>query len=109
MMDVIERAVPGPEVEIVVQRRARRQILRDGPPLAAGAEDVHQAVDDLAHEHRALPAAVLGRWNERLRHGSIPRRSNRLGNVAYCGHTGGGSRSSTSVAPARLRPSPREA
>src|SRR6185437_7510802 len=29
VMDAVERAVPAPKVEIVVDRRARRQILRD--------------------------------------------------------------------------------
>src|SRR4051812_7227834 len=64
-MDAIERAVPGPQLEVAVHRRARSQILRYGPPLAAGAEDVHQAVDHLAHVHRALVAAALGRRDER--------------------------------------------
>ena len=61
VMDAIERAVPAPQIEVIVDRRARRQVLRDRAPLAAGAQDVHQAVDDLAHHHcaccrRAWPA-----------------------------------------------------
>src|SRR5271165_7337421 len=37
IMDAIERAVPAPQIEIIVDRRARRQVLGDRPPLAAGA------------------------------------------------------------------------
>src|SRR6476619_2721674 len=33
MMYEIESAIPTPQVEIIVQRRARRQVFRDGPPL----------------------------------------------------------------------------
>ena len=65
-MDPIERAVPGPQIKIIVQRRARRQIFRERSPLATGAQDVHQAVDDLAQLYRSFVAAALGRWNMRL-------------------------------------------
>ena len=34
----IERAIPTPQVVIIVQRRARRQVFRDGPPLTTGGE-----------------------------------------------------------------------
>src|SRR5271165_1071223 len=60
-VDALERAVPTPKVEVIVKRRARRQVLRDGAPLAAGAEDVHQAVDDLAHVDMTSVAAAPGR------------------------------------------------
>ena len=66
VVDAIERAVPVPQIEIIVDRRARRQVLGDRPPLAAGAQDIHQTVDDLPHVHRTLVAAALGRRNERL-------------------------------------------
>ena len=65
-MDPIERAVPTPQIKIIVQRRAWRQVFRDRPPLATGAQDVHQAVDDLAQLDRSLVAAALGGWNMRL-------------------------------------------
>ena len=65
-MDPIERAVPTPQIKIIVQRRAWRQVFRDRPPLATGAQDVHQAVDDLAQLHRSLVAAALGWRNMRL-------------------------------------------
>src|SRR5271165_3277984 len=34
LVDALERAVPTPKVEVIVEGRARRQILRDGAPLA---------------------------------------------------------------------------
>jgi len=46
--------------KIVVHRAARRQILGQRRPLAAGAENIHQPIDDLAHHHRSLVAATLG-------------------------------------------------
>lgn len=64
-MNPIERAVPVPQIKIIVQRRAWRQVLRDRTPLAAGAQDVHQAVDDLTQLHRSLVAAAPGWWNVR--------------------------------------------
>src|SRR3981081_2521948 len=60
VMDAIERAVPSPQVKIVVHRAARRQVLRDRSPLATGAQHIHQAIDHLAHIARALVAASLG-------------------------------------------------
>jgi hypothetical protein len=66
VLDPIERAVPAPQIKIILQRRAWRQVFRDRPPLATGAQDVDQAVDDLARIHRSLVAAALGWWNMRL-------------------------------------------
>ena len=43
VVDAIERAVPAPQVEIILQRRARRQVLSDRPPLTAGAQDKRHA------------------------------------------------------------------
>ncbi len=65
-MDAIERAVVGPAAEIVVHRAARRQILRQRSPLAAGAQEVHQTVDNSALVDRALVAAAFGGWDQRL-------------------------------------------
>ena len=65
LVDALERAVPTPKVEVIVEGRARRQILRDGAPLAAGAENVHEAVDNLAYVDVALVAAAFGRRNQR--------------------------------------------
>ena len=58
-MDPPERAVPVPATEIVVQRAAGWQVLRQRRPLAAGAQDVHHATDDIALGHHALVAAPL--------------------------------------------------
>src|SRR5271165_2888729 len=66
LVDALERAVPTPKVEVIVEGRARRQILRDGAPLAAGAENVHEAVDNLAYVDVALVAAAFGRRNQRF-------------------------------------------
>ena len=63
-MDAIERAVPVPQIEVVMQRRARRQVLRDRPPLAAGAQNVHKSVDDLVQIHGPLVAPAPGRRNK---------------------------------------------
>src|SRR5271165_1317197 len=60
VVDAIERAVPAPQIEITVDRRARWPVLGDRPPLPAGAQDIHQAVDDFAHVHRPPVAAALG-------------------------------------------------
>ena len=62
-MDEIERAIPTPQVEIIVQSRARRQVPWDRPPLTAGRQNVHQAVHHLAHDYRALVAATLA-WRD---------------------------------------------
>jgi len=62
-MNAIERAVPAPQIEVVVQGRARRQVLRDRPPLAARTQNIHQAVNDFAQVDRPLIAAALGRRN----------------------------------------------
>src|SRR5438045_9189673 len=43
VVDAIERAVPGPQLEVAVHRRARSQILLHGPPLAASAAAAHRA------------------------------------------------------------------
>ncbi len=49
MMDAIERAVPTPQAEVIVHGASGRQVLGQRAPLAAGAEQVHHAVDHLVH------------------------------------------------------------
>ena len=66
VVDAIERAVPAPQIEIIVQRRARRQVRRNRAPLTAGAQNIHQAVDHLAHHDMTPVSTALGRRNERL-------------------------------------------
>jgi hypothetical protein len=65
MMDALQRTVPLPQLQIVMQGAARWQVLRDRPPLASSAEDVHQPVDHLAHVNRALVAAAPGGRDQR--------------------------------------------
>src|SRR5271169_7126780 len=60
LADALERSAPTPKIEVIVERRARWQVLRDGAPLAVGAEDVHEAVDDLAHVDMTSIAAAPG-------------------------------------------------
>src|SRR5262249_8957530 len=59
MMDEIERTIPPPQVEIIVQGRARRRVFRDGPPLTSGGENIHEAVHNLAHDYCAFVATAL--------------------------------------------------
>src|SRR5208283_1876542 len=59
-MDAIERTVVIPAAEVIVHRAARRQILWQRSPLTAGAQDIHQPVDDLTHVYGPLVAATLG-------------------------------------------------
>lgn len=66
MMQPIERAIVLPVEEIAVHRAARWQVLRQRCPLAAGAQDIHDAIDDLAHIDGPLVAATLGRRDERV-------------------------------------------
>ena len=58
-MDPPQRAVPVPPAKIVVHRATWWQVLRQRRPLAASAQDVHHAIDDIALGHRALVAATL--------------------------------------------------
>ena len=65
-MDFVQRTIPVPQAEVAIDRAARGQVLADVAPLAAGAQHIHEAVDHLAHLHRALPATTLGRWDQWL-------------------------------------------
>src|ERR1700733_6354 len=64
VMNALERFVPTPTVEKVIDRAARCQVLWDGTPLATGAEEIHQSVDHFAQVGRAFVAARLGRWKQ---------------------------------------------
>src|SRR5262249_9261538 len=77
-MDAIERAVPAPQIEIIVQGRAWRQVFRNRAPLAAVAQDVHQTVSNLAQVHRALIPTRLGR-----REAWLDQRPLRIAQVAW--------------------------
>src|SRR3984957_10397410 len=61
----IERAVIAPQVEIIVECRARRQVLRDRSPLASRAQNIHQPVDHFALINMASVATASGRRDHR--------------------------------------------
>ena len=65
-MDILQRAVVGPQIEIIVERALGRQVLGNIAPLATRAQYVHDPIHDLAHIGLALAAATFGRRNERL-------------------------------------------
>src|SRR3954465_3171352 len=58
VMDALQGAVPVPELEIVVHRALRRQILGQRLPLAAGPQHVEDPVQNLAHVPRPSAPAV---------------------------------------------------
>src|SRR6266849_3415769 len=66
VMNAIQHAIALPPNEVVMDRAARRKILRQVAPLTAGAQDVHDAVHHRAHVLLALAAARLRRRHERL-------------------------------------------
>src|SRR5476651_971473 len=61
IMDSFQCAVICPQIEVVVDRASRRQVFRDRAPLTAGRENIHEAVNHLPHDHRALATASLAR------------------------------------------------
>jgi hypothetical protein len=70
-MDATEHAVAAPFPEVVVDRGVRREILRQLPPLAAGAIDVANGVENLAHVGRAAASACARRREHRLDDGPL--------------------------------------
>ena len=66
MMDASQGAVPFPQVEVVVHRALRRQVLGQRGPLAAGRQHVEDAVQDFADIDCPLTPTVLRRWDQRL-------------------------------------------
>jgi hypothetical protein len=65
VMDAAERAVPVPQVEVLPDRAARRQVLRQRLPRAPRPQPVEDGVEYLADVHRARPPAALGRTDQR--------------------------------------------
>lgn len=65
MVDAIQRAVPIPQLEIMVHRAFRRQILGQRLPLASGPQQIEKAVDNLAHVDVPRPTATSCRRNHR--------------------------------------------
>ena len=77
MVDAVERAVPVPQVEILPNRAAGRQVLRQRLPLAPRPEHVKDGVQDLSDVHGPRPPAAFGRADERR-----DQRPFRIGHVA---------------------------
>jgi len=65
-MQAPQRAVPSPQRQVIVHRALGRQVLGQSAPLAAGCQNVEDPVQDLAHDHRPLAAAALGRRDQGL-------------------------------------------
>ena len=65
-MNAIQRAVPGPKVEITKQRALRRQVFGNITPLASCAQHIHEAVHDFPRLNGALASAALGRRDQGL-------------------------------------------
>src|SRR5271166_2679741 len=64
IMDAIERAVPAPQIEIIVDRRARRQVLGDRPATGSRLHRTYtRPFTTSAHAHSPLIAAALG-WRK---------------------------------------------
>ena len=68
VVDALQRAAPLPQPQAVVRRAVRRQVLRYGASLAAGAEHIHQPVDHFAQVDCAPASAPLARRNAGLNH-----------------------------------------
>jgi hypothetical protein len=57
----VERAVIAPEIEIIMERRARRQILRNRSPLAARAQNILKPLTtSRSSTWRRLPPRLAG-------------------------------------------------
>lgn len=65
MMDALQRAVPVPQVEIVVDRALGRKVLGQPLPLAARPQNVEDGVEHLADIDLAPAPAALGGWDQR--------------------------------------------
>src|SRR5206468_1558722 len=66
VVDSLQCAVIGPQIEVIVDRAFRWQVLRDRAPLTASRENVHEAVHHLPHDHRPLATAGLARRDQRF-------------------------------------------
>src|SRR5215218_1814469 len=65
VVDAPQRPVPVPEIQVLPDGAAGRQILRQRLPLAPGPEHVEDRVQDLPNVHRPRPAATLRRADQR--------------------------------------------
>src|SRR5271166_714207 len=66
VVHAFQRAIVGPQIEVVMNRTLRWQVFRDRAPLASSGEHVHETVYHLAHNHSTLVAAALTGWDQRF-------------------------------------------
>src|SRR3954470_21003102 len=62
----LQRAIPFPQLEVVMDRAARRKILRQSAPLAPRRKQVEDAVHNLPDSHLAMPTRTLLRRDQRF-------------------------------------------
>src|SRR5918993_4130562 len=65
VVDASQRAVPIPQVQVLPDRAARRQVLRKRLPLTARPKHVEDGVQDLADVHRPRSPTALGGRDQR--------------------------------------------
>ena len=65
-MDPVQSAVPTPLVEVAPDGALGREVERQVSPLAAGAENVEDGVEDIPHVRLAGPSAGVDRRDVRL-------------------------------------------
>ena len=83
VVDALQCAVIGPQIKIIVDRALRWQVFRHRTPLTASRQNVHEAVHYLAHDHRALAAAGLARWDQQF--DQLPFRVSQITRIAQFG------------------------
>ncbi len=66
VMNALQRSIPIPQHEIVMDRTLGWQVLGQGAPLAARPQHVENAVEHLTHVHIPPPPATASRRNFRL-------------------------------------------
>src|SRR5215213_3708837 len=65
VVDALQRPVPVPQVKVLPDGAARRQVLRQPLPLTPRPEHIKDRVEDLTNVHCSRAAAALGRTDQR--------------------------------------------
>jgi hypothetical protein len=65
VVNVLQRAVVIPQIEIIEERALGWKVFGNIAPLTARAQYIHNPVDDLAHIDFSLSPAMFGRTNQR--------------------------------------------
>src|SRR5258706_16321146 len=63
VVDTLQRAIPVPQLQIIVHCTLWRQVFRQRLPLAARPQDVEDPIQHLAHVHRPF-APTMSRWRD---------------------------------------------